>query len=99
MKKYYFPFHVSLQQPACHLPNRKTKTGATEAQLQMIQKTSAALMKAMQKGKLKQVHSTPPITADADQFKPRLNSFETSTLWLPDSAKIRLIPNIGSGTG
>jgi tetratricopeptide (TPR) repeat protein len=70
----------------------KQKLEQLKAQMQMIQQTSDSMLKVLQKVKGKQAPATSPITADADQFKPRLNSFETITLRLPDSAKIRLIP-------
>ncbi|MBC7934091.1 MAG: hypothetical protein H7Y86_01850, partial [Rhizobacter sp.] len=70
----------------------KQKLAQLKAQMQMIQKTSDSMMKAMKKGTVKQPANTKTITANSDQFKPRLNSFETLALRLPDSAKIRLIP-------
>ncbi len=63
-----------------------------KAQMQMIQKTSDSMMKAIKNGKVKQAAGTTPIKADAEQFRPRQNSFETITMRLPDTAKIRLIP-------
>jgi tetratricopeptide (TPR) repeat protein len=82
-------FFVIVQPTTAQTEQQKLE--AFKTQMEMFKKTSDSMMQVLKNGTVKQPAGTT-ITADANQFKPGLNSFDRATLRLPDTAKIRLIP-------